>query len=101
MPPLLTQSNDRATDVNKTPLFMLMIITHILKTGKVYEALFSSKQNVPNLLNICAGSEQAAAVALTTNSDPTSVLQILTKHAVLDENISCHRNIWVAHTLML
>ena len=80
---------------------MLMIMAHILKTGKVYEALFSSKQNVPNLLNICAGSEQAATVALTTNSDPTSVLQILTKHAVLDENISCHRNIWVAHTLML
>ena len=55
-PAVLTQSNDRATDVNKTPLSMLMIMAHILKTGKVYEALFSSKPNVPNLLNICAGS---------------------------------------------
>ena len=63
-PAVLTQSNDRATDVNKTPLSMLMIMAHILKTGKVYEALFSSKPNVPNLLNICAGSEQAATVAL-------------------------------------
>ena len=73
MPPaVLTQSNDRATDVNKTPLSMLMIMANILKTGKVYEALFSSKQNVPNLLNICAGSAKAATVALTANSDQTA-----------------------------
>ena len=30
------------------------------------------KKNIPNLLNICAASEEAATVALTTNSDPTA-----------------------------